>query len=92
MAAIERAIRDARGSRRCTTCTSGGSPIASTRSRRTSRSTRGAHGTDVCKTVCQRLHDEFGLDHVTVQPEAPLPDELVNVRASRDGAPIRRVS
>ncbi len=53
---------------------------------------RGAHGTDVCKSVCQRLHDEFGLDHVTVQPEAPLPDELVNVRASRDGAPIRRVS
>jgi cobalt-zinc-cadmium efflux system protein len=53
---------------------------------------RGAHGTDVCKTVSQRLHDEFGLDHVTVQPEAPLPDELVSVRSSRDGAPIRRVS
>jgi cobalt-zinc-cadmium efflux system protein len=53
---------------------------------------RGAHGTDVCKAVCQRLHDDFGLDHVTVQPEAPLPDELVNVRLSRDGAPIRRVS
>jgi cobalt-zinc-cadmium efflux system protein len=53
---------------------------------------RGAHGTVVCKAICQRLHDEFGLDHVTVQPEAPLPDELVNVRASRDGAPIRRVS
>ena len=53
---------------------------------------RGAHGTDVCKTVSQRLRDEFGLDHVTVQPEAPPPDELVSVRSSRDGAPIRRVS
>jgi cobalt-zinc-cadmium efflux system protein len=53
---------------------------------------RGAHGTDVCRTVSQHLHDEFGLDHVTVQPEAPLPDELVSVRSSRDGAPIRRVS
>jgi hypothetical protein len=29
---------------------------------------------------------------VTIQPEAPPPDELVNVRRNRDGAPISRVS
>jgi cobalt-zinc-cadmium efflux system protein len=50
---------------------------------------RGAHGVEVCHTVADRLHDEFGLEHVTVQPEAPPPDELVSVRASREGAAIR---
>jgi cobalt-zinc-cadmium efflux system protein len=54
--------------------------------------TRGAHGTEVCKSVAERLKAEFELDHVTIQPEAPPPDELVTVRSSRDGAPIRRVS
>ena len=53
---------------------------------------RGAHGTEVCKLVADRLKAEFKLEHVTIQPEAPPPDELVNVRLSRDGAPIRRVS
>jgi cobalt-zinc-cadmium efflux system protein len=53
---------------------------------------RGAHGTEVCKSVADRLRAEFRLDHVTIQPEAPPPDELVAVRSSRDGAPIRRVS
>ncbi len=53
---------------------------------------RGAHGTEVCKSVAERLKDEFRLEHVTIQPEAPPPDELVNVRRNRDGAPIRRVS
>ena len=53
---------------------------------------RGAHGTEVCKSVADRLKAEFRLEHVTIQPEAPPPDELVNVRLSRDGAPIRRVS
>lgn len=52
---------------------------------------RGEHGTDVCRAVSQRLRSEFGLEHVTVQPEAPPPDELVSVRSSRDGAPIRKV-
>lgn len=46
---------------------------------------RGAHGVDVCRGVAERLHADHGLDHVTVQPEAPPPDELVNVRSSRDG-------
>ena len=53
---------------------------------------RGAHGTEVCQSVADRLRAEFKLEHVTIQPEAPPPDELVNVRLSRDGAPIRRVS
>jgi cobalt-zinc-cadmium efflux system protein len=47
---------------------------------------RGEHGTEVCRRVAERLRDVHGLDHVTIQPEAPPPDELVNVRASRDGA------
>jgi cobalt-zinc-cadmium efflux system protein len=52
---------------------------------------RGAHGTDVCRAVSATLKTEFGLEHVTVQPEAPPPDDVVSVRSSRDGAPIRRV-
>lgn len=51
---------------------------------------RGAHGTDVCRAVTERLHDDFGLEHVTIQPEAPPPDELVALRSSRDGAPVER--
>jgi cobalt-zinc-cadmium efflux system protein len=50
---------------------------------------RGEHGTEVCRRVAERLESEHGLDHVTIQPEAPPPDELVAVRASRDGAVIR---
>jgi cobalt-zinc-cadmium efflux system protein len=49
---------------------------------------RGAHGTDVCRAVGARIRDDFGILHVTVQPEAPPPDELVAVRSSRHGAPI----
>lgn len=51
---------------------------------------RGAHGTDVCRAVSERLHADFGIEHATVQPEAPPPDELVVLRASRDGAPVQR--
>jgi cobalt-zinc-cadmium efflux system protein len=51
---------------------------------------RGAHGTDVCRVVSDTLQGRFGLFHVTVQPEPPPPDELVSVRTSRDGAPVRR--
>ncbi len=54
--------------------------------------TRGAHGTEVCQSVADRLKAEFKLEHVTIQPEAPPPDELVAVRLSRDGGPVRRVS
>lgn len=49
---------------------------------------RGAHGTDVCRDVCAHLKQAYGLEHVTVQPEAPPPDQLVLVRASRDGQPL----
>jgi cobalt-zinc-cadmium efflux system protein len=51
---------------------------------------RGQHGTDVCRTVAERLREEYGLLHVTIQPEAPPPNELVAVRTSRDGQPITR--
>ncbi len=54
--------------------------------------TRGVHGTEVCRGVADRLKAEFRLEHVTIQPEAPPPDEVVPVRLSRDGAPFRRVS
>jgi cobalt-zinc-cadmium efflux system protein len=49
---------------------------------------RGAHGVEVCRGVADTLSREFGLDHVTVQPEAPPPDEFVSVRVSRHGAKI----
>jgi cobalt-zinc-cadmium efflux system protein len=52
---------------------------------------RGQHGTDVCRGVAERLRDVYGLGHVTIQPEPPPPDEVVSVRASREGRPIRGV-
>lgn len=53
---------------------------------------RGAHGVEVCREVSQRLHDAFGLEHVTVQPEAPPPDAVVPLRLSRDGEPSQSSS
>jgi cobalt-zinc-cadmium efflux system protein len=50
---------------------------------------RGEHGTEVCRRVTERLATEHGLNHVTIQPEAPPPDDVVAVRASRDGAVIQ---
>ena len=50
---------------------------------------RGAHGVEVCRGVAEKLKSDFGLLHVTIQPEALPPDQVVNVRASREGAPIR---
>jgi cobalt-zinc-cadmium efflux system protein len=50
---------------------------------------RGEHGTEVCRRVAERLATEHGLHHVTIQPEAPPPDDVVAVRSSRDGAVIR---
>jgi cobalt-zinc-cadmium efflux system protein len=50
---------------------------------------RGHHGTVVCREVAECLKSQYGLDHVTIQPEAPPPDDLVRVRVSKDGAPIR---
>jgi cobalt-zinc-cadmium efflux system protein len=49
---------------------------------------RGSHGTDVCRAVADRLKAAHGLDHVTIQPESPRPDDVVPVRRSRDGAPL----
>jgi len=49
---------------------------------------RGSHGTDVCRVVAERLREVYGLDHVTIQPEPPRPDDVVRVRRSRDGAPL----
>ena len=50
---------------------------------------RGHHGTVVCREVAACLKSQYGLEHVTIQPEAPPPDDLVLVRTSKDGAPIR---
>jgi hypothetical protein len=52
---------------------------------------RGQHGTDVCRAVAERLRTHYGLDHVTIQPEPPRPEDVVSVRRSRDGAPLRHV-
>jgi cobalt-zinc-cadmium efflux system protein len=41
--------------------------------------TPAAHGTDVSKRVGERLHALHGLDHVTIQPEPPVP-ELIPLR------------
>ncbi|HYQ04150.1 MAG TPA: cation diffusion facilitator family transporter [Polyangiaceae bacterium] len=50
---------------------------------------RGHHGTVVCREVAACMKSQFGLEHVTIQPESPPPDDLVLVRTSKDGAPIR---
>ena len=52
---------------------------------------RGAHGVEVCRAVQSRLSAVHGLEHVTVQPEAPPPDDLVPVRLSRDGGPAQKL-
>jgi cobalt-zinc-cadmium efflux system protein len=44
-----------------------------------------AHGVEVCRAVSARIATELGIDHVTVQPEAAPPNELVALRQSRDG-------
>ena len=49
---------------------------------------RGAHGAEVCRAVAEQLKAEFGLAHATIQPEAPPPEAVVSLRASRQGAPI----
>lgn len=44
----------------------------------------GAHGVEVARDVALRLRNQFGLEHVTVQPEAAPPGELVVLRLRRD--------
>lgn len=51
---------------------------------------RGAHGAEVCRAVADGLKAEFGLAHATIQPEAPPPEAVVSLRASRHGAPIEK--
>lgn len=45
---------------------------------------KGAHGVEVSRDVALRLRHQFGLEHVTVQPEAVPPGELVSLRLHRD--------
>jgi cobalt-zinc-cadmium efflux system protein len=52
---------------------------------------RGAHGVEVCRAVGDRLSEDFGLEHVTVQPEAPPPDELVPLRLGPRAGPSKTV-
>jgi len=37
------------------------------------------HGTEVCADAARAIHDEHGIEHVTIQPEAPVPG-LVQIR------------
>ena len=41
------------------------------------------HGVEVSQRVCQRIETAHGIRHVTVQPEAPPPDVLVQLGRSR---------
>ncbi|HEX2878425.1 MAG TPA: cation diffusion facilitator family transporter [Polyangiaceae bacterium] len=49
-----------------------------------------AHGVEVSRAVSSRIAAELGIDHVTVQPEAAPPNELVSLRQSRDGRVLTR--
>jgi len=42
--------------------------------------TGGYHGTDVAAAVGQRVREKLGIEHSTVQPEAPRRDSLVQLR------------
>jgi cobalt-zinc-cadmium efflux system protein len=45
------------------------------------------HGVDVSQRVCQRVEAKHGIRHVTVQPEAPRPDGLVQLGRGRSRPP-----
>lgn len=45
------------------------------------------HGVEVSQRVCQRVEAMHGIRHVTVQPEAPPPDVLVQLGRSRGQLP-----
>lgn len=49
---------------------------------------RNFHGADVCRDVAEQLKITHGLTHVTIQPEAPKPEEIVRVRRAVDGEPL----
>ena len=44
------------------------------------------HGTEVAREVARRVHDEHGIGHVTVQPEAPSTAGALQVQVTRKGA------
>jgi cobalt-zinc-cadmium efflux system protein len=44
-----------------------------------------SHGVEVCQAVRERIQRDVGIEHVTVQPEAAPPNELVALRHGRDG-------
>ncbi len=44
------------------------------------------HGVEVSQRVCQRVEAIHGIRHVTVQPEAPPPDVLVQLGRSRSAS------
>jgi cobalt-zinc-cadmium efflux system protein len=50
---------------------------------------QGSHGPDVCVEVASALKHEHGIDHVTVQTEAPPPEEVVGLRLSESGPVVR---
>lgn len=47
-----------------------------------------AHGVAVSQAVRQRIVALLGIEHVTVQPEAEAPREVVALRQSREGPPL----
>jgi cobalt-zinc-cadmium efflux system protein len=50
---------------------------------------QGSHGPDVCMEVASALKVEHGIEHVTVQPEAPPPEAMVALRLSQRGPAVR---
>ncbi len=50
-----------------------------------------SHGTEVARAVGDRIKEHFGIEHVTVQPEAPLPtDQIVSATQLVERARNRR--
>jgi cobalt-zinc-cadmium efflux system protein len=47
----------------------------------------GCHGPDVCRAVARAMRETHGIDHVTVQPEAPPPQQLVHLRHQGSAPP-----
>jgi cobalt-zinc-cadmium efflux system protein len=50
---------------------------------------RGSHGADVCVEVASALRQKHGIDHATVQAEAPPPPDLVPLRRRENGPAVR---
>jgi cobalt-zinc-cadmium efflux system protein len=47
------------------------------------------HGTEVAREVARRVHDEHGIGHVTVQPEAPAAAAALQVQLPRKAKGVR---